>query len=289
MSRGISISRGNGGPIHIGAADTRPDRPRPSPHTGCVRIDLNADLGELPGSDGLDIDARLLAVVSSVNVACGGHAGTSESMIRVCRGAARRGVSVGAHISYPDPAGFGRRSMAIPPEVLRESLTTQLRDLAVAADRAGTTVSYVKPHGALYNDAARDTQLADIILEVVATADVGVLTLPDRILHRRAVAGGIPAYAEAFADRGYRADGSLVPRREPGALITDEGAVRSRGQALANGRPISDTTGGTLTLAIDSVCLHSDTPGAAALAEQVAAALAEAGIAIRPFVSGGPS
>lgn len=247
-------------------------------------IDLNADLGELPGPEGAAIDDALLAVVSSVNVACGGHAGTRESMRRVCSAAGWQGVSVGAHVSYPDPDGFGRRTLDLPERVLRDSLTRQIGDLQDNALAGDTTVDYVKPHGALYHDAADDPRLADMIIEVAAAAGIAVLTLPDRHLHQRAQSHGIAAFTEAFADRAYRDDGALVPRSMAGAVITDEDVVAQRVVAIARREPIVTQSDSIITLAVDSVCLHGDTPGAVATAARIARRLHESGIQVRSFV-----
>lgn len=248
-------------------------------------IDLNADLGELPGPSGAELDTALLSVVTSANVACGGHAGDAASMLRVCRAAADQGVQIGAHVSYPDRAGFGRRTMRLPDTALAESLRSQLAALTDAADRAGTRVAYVKPHGALYHDAAADRAVAAVVVAVVAEADIGVLSLPDRSLLSVAREAQVEAYAEAFADRGYRADGSLVPRTEEGALLTDPTQVGERVLALAHRRPIATATGGPVTVTADSICLHGDTPGAVTSARVIARTLTDNGVTLRAFTA----
>ncbi|MFN8126411.1 MAG: 5-oxoprolinase subunit PxpA [Candidatus Nanopelagicales bacterium] len=249
-----------------------------------MAIDLNADLGELTGSDGVRADAALIEIVSSVNVATGGHAGDRQSMTRVCRAAAAARVTVGAHVSYPDRAGFGRVSLDIPAAVLRRSLTAQLTELSIVAESVGAPVRYVKPHGALYHDAARDPGLADLLLDVAAGAGIGVLTLPGRTLQVRARAAGVAAFAEGFADRAYRSDGTLQPRDQPGAVLHDPSLVRDRVVALARGESI-DAVDGRVALTVDSICLHGDTPGAIALARAIADGLDEARIAVRPFLA----
>ncbi len=248
-----------------------------------MAIDLNADLGEMPGATGVDLDAALLSVVSSANVATGGHAGDLDSMLRVCREAVRSGVQVGAHVSYPDRAAFGRRSMALAPPELRATVTEQIVQLRKAADATGARVGYLKPHGALYHDAAIDPALADVLLEIADRAGVAVLTLPGKTLHVRGAAAGTQVFTEGFADRAYRADGNLQPRDRPGALIHDPTTVRTRVVALARRLPF-DAVDGQLSLAVDSICLHGDTPGAVELARHVAESLTQAGISIRPFV-----
>ncbi len=249
-------------------------------------FDLNADLGELPGAAGADLDAALLSVVTSANIACGGHAGDAASMRRVCRVAAQRDVAIGAHISYPDRPRFGRHPVTMPPGALRESLLGQAMALRTAAHTAGATVAYVKPHGALYHDAATDPQVADIVADVGAELGVGVLTLPGRRLTQAARARQVPSYGEAFADRGYRGDGSLVPRSAPGAVVVETDLVTQRVTAIAAGRPIATTDGGTVLLTVDSVCLHGDTPGAVTLAHAVARTLTETGVTLAPFAPG---
>ena len=187
--------------------------------------------------------------------------GRSASMTRVCRVAAERGVSIGAHVSYPDPAGFGRRSIEISMAALRDSMSRQIEDLQTSAAAAGKAVRYVKPHGALYHDAAQDPEVAAVVVDVVARAGIAILTLPDLHLHHRATDHGVATFSEAFADRAYRMDGTLVPRGMTGAVITDESDVCRRVLALARQQPITTDSGTTLILAVDSVCLHGDTPG----------------------------
>ncbi len=251
-------------------------------------IDLNADLGELPGPDGESLDEALLAVVTSANVACGGHAGDPASMLRVCRAAAEQDVRIGAHISYPDTAGFGRRSISMPHDALAESLSHQFAALQAAAARAGTAVSYVKPHGALYHDAATDHEVASVVVSVIAGTGVGVLSMPGRTLLDLARESRIASYTEAFADRGYRPDGTLVPRDQPGALLADEAQVIDRVVALALRRPIPTASGATVVVAADSICVHGDTPGAVRSARAIARVLSDEGISLQAFASGLP-
>ncbi|MDQ0375176.1 LamB/YcsF family protein [Cellulomonas humilata] len=250
------------------------------------RIDLNCDLGEEfdawePGVDGLD--TLLLDVVTSANVACGFHAGDERTMAAVCRAAARRGVAVGAHVSYLDRENFGRRFVDVPADVLQAQVTQQIDLLQGIALGAGTRVAYVKPHGALYNAVVHHEQHARAV--VAAITDLPVLGLPGSAVLAAASARGLRAVPEAFADRGYRADGTLVPRSEPGALVTDADEVAARVLRLATDGVVVAVDGTEVTVAAESVCVHSDTPGAAGLARTVRTALVENGVAILPFVA----
>jgi UPF0271 protein len=229
-----------------------------------VDVDLNADVGE-----GFPDDERLLGLVTSANVACGFHAGSTELMRTVCAGAARHGTTVGAHPSYRDREGFGRRALEVAPEALRSDVAEQVETLAAVAAAEGASVGYVKPHGALYTRAIGDRDVATAIVAVACDHGLAVLAWPGSELHEQARAAGLQAVAEGFADRGY-ANGSLVPRDEPGALL-ESGAAAAQAVELAR-------AGG-----VRSICVHGDSPGAAALAAQVRAALVAAGHSLRPF------
>lgn len=235
-------------------------------------VDLNADLGEFTDPDGIEIDAALLDVITSANVACGGHAGDSASILRVCRQANANGVAIGAQISYVDREGFGRTRLDVPTEILIRQLTDQLQLLDFVAAQASTEIHYVKPHGALYNAAAIDPDLAGAVVSAMTRnrLEVPVLTLPNSELANAASRAGLPVVAEYFADRAYDEHGRLVPRSQPGAVLTDETLIISRVLAAAEVH--------------DSVCVHSDTPGAVNLATALRAALESAGVAIAPFV-----
>lgn len=233
-----------------------------------MKLDLNADLGELPGDVGAALDAQMLGIVSSANVACGFHAGDAVSMRRVGRAAHARGVCVGAHLSYADREHFGRRDLDVEPALLRTQMLEQLRALDAAA-----AVAYVKPHGALYHRACRDAVVAEALM--AAIADFGralpVVGLPDSLLLQRATAAGLPAIREGFADRGYDADGGLIPRGLPGALIVEPAAMLEQAlRLLRAGR-------------IDTLCLHGDTPDAPALGRALRAGLEQAGVVIGAF------
>jgi UPF0271 protein len=229
-----------------------------------VDVDLNADVGE-----GFPDDDRLLDVVTSANVACGFHAGSVETMRTVCAAAAARGVAIGAHPSYRDRDGFGRRALDVAPETLRTDVAEQLAALAAVAQAEGAAVAYVKPHGALYTRAIDDGDVAGAIVGAVRDQGLAVLAWPGSELFEQARAAGLPAVGEGFADRGY-ADGRLVARDEPGALLAAPEAAR-QAVALAEAGEVR------------SICVHGDTPGAAGLAAQVRAALAAAGFSVRRF------
>ncbi len=236
-------------------------------------LDLNADLGEGFGPWTLTDDAALLDVVTSANVACGFHAGDAVTMRRTCEAAAARGVAVGAHVAYRDLAGFGRRAMDVGSEELAADVLVQIGALRACARAAGTDVRYVKAHGALYNRAAADPRQADALVAgvVAAGGDLPVLCLAGSETERAARARGLRAVPEAFADRASTADGRLVARDEPGAVLTEADEVVARALALAR---VQDAA---------SVCLHGDTPGAVVLARLVRAALERDGFDLRPF------
>ncbi|GAA0490469.1 LamB/YcsF family protein [Streptomyces stramineus] len=248
-------------------------------------IDLNADLGEGFGRWQLTDDDALLSVVTSANVACGFHAGDPSTMRRVCERAAGLGVRIGAQVSYRDLAGFGRRAMDVPPDELADEITYQVGALRVFARAAGSDVSYVKPHGALYNRTVTDAgQAAAVVTGVLrAGGTLPVLGLPGSRLHEAAAEAGLPVVAEAFGDRAYTAAGTLVPRRSPGAVVLDPDAVVARSVRFARDAAVTALTGEEITVRARSLCLHGDTPGAAELARRVRAALEAAGVRLKAF------
>ncbi|BDM68859.1 UPF0271 protein [Streptomyces nigrescens] len=259
------------------AADTPGDAPV---------IDLNADLGEGFGRWQLTDDEALLSVVTSANVACGFHAGDPATMRRVCALAAERGVVIGAQVSYRDLAGFGRRAMDVPPDELADEIAYQIGALEVFARAAGARVGYVKPHGALYNRCVHDAEQAGAVIAGIRTAGGGlpVLGLPGSRLHEAARQAGLPVVGEAFADRAYTAAGTLVPRREPGAVVHDPDEVVKRALGMARDRAVTAIDGHRVEITARSLCLHGDTPGAAGLARRVRSELAAAGVRVRSFV-----
>lgn len=250
-----------------------------------VSIDLNADLGEGFGRWTLTDDERLLSVVTSANVACGFHAGDAVTMRRVCELAAERGVRIGAQVSYRDLAGFGRRAMDVPPAELAAEVAYQIGALEVFARAAGSRVAYVKPHGALYNRVVRDAEQAAAVVDGVLLAGgaLPVLGLPGSRLHEAAERAGLPVVAEAFGDRAYRADGSLLPRGQEGAVVHDPDEVVERSVTLVRSGTVTAHCGTAVAVRARSLCLHGDTPGAVELARRVRAALESAGVTVGAF------
>ncbi len=247
-----------------------------------MRVDLNADLGEtVDGRPTADDDA-MFALVSSANVACGGHAGDAASMRASVERAAREGVAIGAHPSYDDRANFGRVRRDPDPSALRASIAAQL----VALADAGASIRYVKPHGALYHAVIDDEQQAAAVVEAIAETSsrlgraLPVLGLPGAV-SAAAAAVGLPFVHEAFLDRGYRPDGGLVPREEPGALVDDPDVVAARAVRLVTRGEVEAVDGTVVTVDAASLCLHGDTPAAVAMARAVRAALVTAGIEVR--------
>ena len=227
-------------------------------------IDLNADLGE---GDPYDLD--LLRIVSSCNIACGGHAGDAETMRATVLSALENDVSIGAHPSYPDREGFGRRSGYMSGEELLVSLTAQIVALNCIVTEAGATLTHVKPHGALYNDAVNDRELADLISDAVCAnvPDAAFVGLPESELQNAAVDHGLDFVAEGFIDRAYQDNGQLVPRSEPGAVHESLELVLAQAVSLVG--------------KVDTLCIHGDTPGAADAAAAVRLKLENQGIEIR--------
>ncbi|PWI19846.1 LamB/YcsF family protein [Streptomyces sp. Act143] len=248
-------------------------------------IDLNADLGEGFGRWRLTDDEELLSVVTSANVACGFHAGDAATMRRVCEQAAERGVRIGAQVSYRDLAGFGRRAMDVPSAELAAEVAYQIGALEVFARAAGTRVSYVKPHGALYNRVVHDEEQAAAVVDGVLLADgsLPVLGLPGSRLLELAGKAGLPTVAEAFADRAYTAEGTLVPRGEQGAVVTDPEAVVARSVGLARDGAVTSHSGARVEVRARSLCLHGDTPGAVELARRVRERLTASGVRVEAF------
>ncbi|MFC4555029.1 LamB/YcsF family protein [Georgenia faecalis] len=248
-------------------------------------MDLNADVGESFGGWTLGDDAAILGAVTSANVACGFHAGDAATARRACALAAAGGVSVGAHVSYRDLAGFGRRFLDVDPAELVDEVIYQVGALQAIAAAAGTRVRYVKPHGALYTAIAHHRPQARAVVEAVRTldADLPLLVLPGTVVEEEAAAVGVTAVVEAFADRAYEADGTLVSRGQPGAVLTDPAQVAARVVRLATEGTVEAVDGATVAVAAQSVCVHGDTPGAVGIATAVRAALEAAGVPLRPF------
>lgn len=248
--------------------------------TRTLVIDLNADLGE-----GIGDDIAILDVVTSANIACGFHAGDAETMARTVAAAASRGTAIGAHVAYRDREGFGRRDMDLPADELSSIVTEQITALDDICAAAGTRVSYVKPHGALYNRIVHDEEQARAALEgIAAFAKLPVLGLPGAVALKLAAEYEIAAVPEAFADRAYTVAGSLVPRSEPGAVLSDPSMVAARAAEMVLVGETAAITGERITIAAASLCVHGDTPGAVAMARAVREALTAVGVALAPFV-----
>lgn len=239
-------------------------------------LDVNADVGE-----GFPFDRQLLDVISSANVACGFHAGDEESMRRLCRWCREKGVAIGAQVSYRDREGFGRRRVDIGYDQLRADIVQQMHALARAARSESAAIAYVKPHGALYNRVVSGEEQAAAVIDAVSTLDVPVLGLPGSALLRTAAEAGLGVRREFFADRGYRPDATLVPRTEPGALVTDAAEVATRVTRLVEHGTVIALDGTQTQVRADSICIHGDSPDAVGLARAVVSALEACGVAVR--------
>lgn len=245
-------------------------------------IDLNCDLGESHRPDRLALDESLLAVVSSANIACGGHAGDEATMSRLVRAAAALGVAVGAHPGYPDRAGFGRVELDMTPGAIEASVAEQVRALGRFAEKAGTPITHVKPHGALYHAAMRRPEVARAVARAVravqpGAALVGLAGAAALDLWRSM---GFRVLAEAFADRMYLPDGSLAPRSRPDALIPDADRGAEQAVAIAAEGRLRASDGTWIVMHAQTICIHSDTPGALMIARGVRAALEKAGFTV---------
>ena len=251
-----------------------------------MRIDLNSDLGEGYGPWAMGDDAAMLGLVTSANIACGGHASDPETMFHTLRLAAQNGVTVGAHPGYNDPLGFGRRMIPMAAAEVGRMVAAQIGSLQGVAALAGTRVAYVKPHGALANLAADDRAVADAIAAAVKaiSPDLALLAISGTELEHAARAAGINVFSEIFADRGYLPNGRLVPRSQPGAMIHDpEAAVTRLLWFFASG--LMPVVGGDpIPLAAQSICVHGDSPGAVEMARQIRSGLGAAGVTIAAFL-----
>ncbi|WP_026622400.1 5-oxoprolinase (ATP-hydrolyzing) subunit A (plasmid) [Ensifer sp. WSM1721] len=248
-------------------------------------IDLNSDLGESFGSWPMGDDASMLGIVTSANIACGFHAGDPAGILAVLREAAARGVSVGAHIGYRDLVGFGRRNMDPSSAELVGDTIYQIGALQGLAKAAATAVRYVKPHGALYNTIASDARQADDVIAGIKAVDPSLIlmALAGAPIVEQARAAGLKVVCEAFADRAYNADGSLVSRRLPGAVIHDAEVVATRMLRMVREHRITAIDGTEIVLEAQSICIHGDTPSAVALARTVRAELVASGVELKPF------
>ena len=248
-------------------------------------IDLNSDLGESLGAWSMGDDAAMLDIVSSANVACGFHAGDPAGILATLKAAHARGVSVGAHVAYPDLLGFGRRNMDVASADLVADVIYQIGALQGLAQAAGTRITYVKPHGALYNTIAHDSaQALDVITAIRdVDANLALVALAGSPLVRWAQDAGLRVIAEAFADRAYTPQGALVSRREKGAVLHDSALVAQRMLRLVRDGVIQAIDGSLARVQAQSICVHGDSPGAVEMARAVRMSLSSAGVVVRSF------
>jgi UPF0271 protein len=249
-------------------------------------IDLNADLGEGFGVWELGDDAAMLDVVTSANVACGFHAGDPAGLARTTQAAADRGVRIGAQVSYRDLAGFGRRFIDVEPAELTAEVIYQIGALQALARAAGSDVGYVKPHGALYNTIVTHREQARAVAEAVHAVDPGlpVLNLAGSAFFEEAQRLGLRTVAEAFADRAYRSDGTLVSRREEGAVLRDPAQIAERVARMVQSGQVVAVDGSVIDVRVESVCVHGDSPGAVQIATAVRERLLRDGVNLAAFV-----
>jgi UPF0271 protein len=253
-----------------------------------VQIDLNADVGESFGAYTIGDDGGVMRSVTSASVAAGFHGGDPSVLRRTIRLARDHGVAVGAHPSFPDRDGFGRREMRVADADLEDLVLYQIAAVAGVARAEGVQLRHVKPHGALYNMAARDPRTADRVVAAVAAFDGSLVVCapPSSALARSADAAGLQVAREGFADRAYRPDGSLVPRDQPGAVIATVEQVVTRAIQMVLERTVETIEGSRMPIEIDTICVHGDTPGAGALAAWLRAGLQSAGVELRAPASG---
>jgi UPF0271 protein len=247
-----------------------------------VRIDLNADVGESFGPWSMGDDERLIPLVSSVNVACGAHAGDPLTMERTIRLAVEHGVAVGAHPGYPDLVGFGRRDLDMTRAELMASIVSQIGAVAMMARSLGAELRHVKPHGALYNRAARDAAVAEAIAAAISRSapELVLVGLAGSKLIEAGSGAGLQVAAEAFADRAYEADGSLRSRRLNGAILASPAAAARQAIGIVRDGRVTASDGTQVRVRADTICIHGDTPGAAEYAAAVRAAMTRAGVTI---------
>ena len=250
---------------------------------GAMRIDLNADVGESLGPWPMGDDQALIPLVTSVNIACGFHAGDPRTIERTVALAVASGAAIGAHPGYPDLAGFGRRDLAMAPDDLEAAIIYQVGAVAAFARAAGAELRHVKAHGALYNRAAVDPETAAAVARAVrrCSADLVLVGLAGSVMLRAGLDAGLRVAAEAFPDRAYESDGTLRSRALPGAVLTDSAAIAERAVAMVRDGVVVAMDGSSVLLRAETICLHGDTPGAANHARAVRAALMAAGIEVR--------
>jgi UPF0271 protein len=250
-----------------------------------VIVDLNADLGESFGVWKLGDDEAMLDVVTSVNVACGFHAGDPATLLRTCRAAAERGVRIGAQVGYHDLTGFGRRFIDVEPDELTAEIIYQIGALQAIAQAAESTVSYVKPHGALYNTIVSHHDQARAVASAVHTVDpaLAVLGLSGSVFFAEAEDLGLRTVPEAFADRAYRSDGQLLSRRAPNAVLHDVDEIADRVASMVKSGRVTAVDGSTIPVTVESVCVHGDSPGSVQIAHAVRDRLLADGVELRAF------
>lgn len=255
-----------------------------------MACDLNSDLGESFGPWPMGDDVAMLDVVSSANIACGFHAGDPAGIFRTVKAAVERGIAIGAHVGYRDLVGFGRRNMEPTSEELFGDVIYQIGALQGIAKAAGGRVTYVKPHGALYNTIAHDERQAADVIRAILAIDPGLvlLALAGAPVVEQARAAGLTVVEEVFADRAYMPDGQLVSRRQPGAVIHDPETVAQRVLVMARDGVVQAIDGSTVKITAQSICVHGDSPNAVAMARAVRKALDEAGIEVAPFAPARP-
>lgn len=253
-------------------------------------IDINSDLGESFGAWSMGDDDAMLDVVTSANVACGFHAGDPAGILRTLKAAAARQVSIGAHVAYPDKVGFGRRNMDVASDELTADVIYQIGALQGLAQAAGTRVSYVKPHGALYNTIAHDRRQALAVIAAIHAVDptLVLVALAGSNLIELAREQGLTCIAEAFADRAYTPQGTLVSRREPGAVLHDPQLIAQRMLRLVQEGTLEAIDGSVTRLQADSICVHGDSPAAVAMAHELRRVLEQANMHVQPFAGGRP-
>lgn len=253
-------------------------------------IDLNSDLGESFGAWSMGDDSAMLDVVTSANVACGFHAGDPAGILRTLQAAAAKNVTIGAHVAYPDKVGFGRRNMNLASDELTADVIYQIGALQGLARAAGTSVRYVKPHGALYNTIAHDRRQALAVIAAIRAIDPTLIlvALAGSTLIQWARDEGLQCVAEAFADRAYTPQGTLVSRREPGAVLHDPRLVAQRMLRLVEDGTIEAIDGTRTRIEADSICVHGDSPAAVDMARELRRVLEQANLSVRPFAGDRP-
>jgi len=247
-------------------------------------IDLNSDLGESYGAWAMGDDAAMIDIVSSANVACGFHAGDPAGILRTLKVAAQQGVAIGAHVSYPDIVGFGRREMDIAPADLIADVVYQIGALQGLATTVGAKVSYVKPHGALYNRIAVDPVQGAAVIDAIKSIDssLALVGLANAPIITQARAAGLRVISEAYADRAYTKEGRLVSRRERGAVLHDAALIAERMVKLALHGTVEAVDGSVIEVEMQSICVHGDNPGAVAIAKEIRRRLEAEGVVVSP-------